>query len=190
VRRVLGPPQTTPGSAVGRGRTPEILPALSEGSGFTDLVHERLPTRTDRRYTPRPTSAAFRPRSYPEPTSKGSPWEGFHHGQQETRTVYAVVRDRNQQIRVQKGDIILCDLNDKLTAGDKITFDEVLILGHEGSVQIGKPSVAGAHVTAEVIGHEKGVKVIAFRFKRRKNVRKKRGFRAQYTRIRITDIVG
>ncbi len=104
--------------------------------------------------------------------------------------MYAVVRDRNQQIRVQKGDIILCDLNDKLTAGDKITFDEVLILGNEGSVQIGKPSVAGAQVTAEVIGHEKGVKVIAFRFKRRKNVRKKRGFRAQYTRIRITDIVG
>ena len=104
--------------------------------------------------------------------------------------MYAVVRDRNQQIRVQKGDIILCDLNDKLTAGDKITFDEVLILGNEGTVKIGKPSVAGALVTAEVIGHEKGVKVIAFRFKRRKNVRKKRGFRAQYTRIRITDIVG
>lgn len=104
--------------------------------------------------------------------------------------MYAVVRDRNQQTRVQKGDIILCDLNDKLAAGDKITFDEVLIVGDEGQVRIGKPTVAGASVTAEVIGHEKGVKVIAFRFKRRKNVRKKRGFRAQYTRVRIIDIVG
>jgi large subunit ribosomal protein L21 len=104
--------------------------------------------------------------------------------------VYAVLRDRNQQTRVQKGDVILCDLNDQLSAGDKITFDEVLIVGNEGQVRIGKPTVAGAKVTAEVIGHEKGVKVIAFRFKRRKNVRKKRGFRAQYTRVRILDIVG
>jgi large subunit ribosomal protein L21 len=104
--------------------------------------------------------------------------------------VYAVVRDRNQQTRVQKGEVILCDLNDKLSAGDKVTFGEVLILGNEGQVKIGKPTVAGAKVLGEVLGHEKGEKVIAFRFKRRKNVRKKRGFRAQYTRIRITDIVG
>jgi large subunit ribosomal protein L21 len=103
--------------------------------------------------------------------------------------VYAIVRDRNQQTRVEKGDVILCDLNSKLAAGDKVTFSEVLLVGNEGNVTLGKPTVAGASVTGEVIGHEKGVKVIAFRFKRRKNVRKKRGFRAQYTRVRITDIV-
>ena len=104
--------------------------------------------------------------------------------------MYAVVRDRNQQTRVQKGDVILCDLNDKLNAGDKVTFAEVLIVGNEGSVKIGKPTVAGAKVTGEVLGHEKGEKVIAFRFKRRKNVRKKRGHRQHYTEVKITAIHG
>ncbi len=104
--------------------------------------------------------------------------------------MYAIVKDRNQQTKVQKGDVILCDLNSSLEPGAKVTFDEVLLVGNEGQVKIGKPTVAGAKVTGEVIGHEKGVKVIAFRFKRRKNVRKKRGHRQQYTRVRITDIVG
>ena len=103
--------------------------------------------------------------------------------------MYAIVRDRNQQTRVQKGDVILCDLNAKLEPGAKLTFDEVLLVGDEGKVTIGKPLVKGAKVTAEVIGLAKGEKVIAFRFKRRKNVRVKRGHRQKYTRVRITDIV-
>jgi large subunit ribosomal protein L21 len=104
--------------------------------------------------------------------------------------VYAVVRDRNQQTRVQKGEVILCDLNDKLSAGDKVTFGEVLILGNEGQVKIGKPTVAGAKVLGEVLGHEKGEKVIAFRFKRRKNVRRKRGHRQHFTQVKIEKITG
>jgi large subunit ribosomal protein L21 len=103
--------------------------------------------------------------------------------------VYAIVRDRNQQTRVQKGDVILCDLNQALEPGAKVTFDEVLLVGDEGTVRIGKPTVAGAKVTGEVLGTAKGDKVIAFRFKRRKNVRKKRGHRQHYTQVRITEIL-
>lgn len=105
--------------------------------------------------------------------------------------MYAIIRDRNQQTKVEQGDVILCDLNDGLEAGSKITFDEVLLVGGgAGGVKIGKPLVAGASVTGEVLGEEKGDKVTAFRFKRRKKVRVKRGFRARYTKVRIDSIQG
>jgi large subunit ribosomal protein L21 len=104
--------------------------------------------------------------------------------------VYAIIRDRNQQTKVQQGDVILCDLNDALKPGDKVTFNEVLLLGNEGKLTIGKPTVQGASVSGEVLGMVKGEKVIAFRFKRRKNVRKKRGHRERYTQVRITSIQG
>ena len=102
--------------------------------------------------------------------------------------MYAIVRDRNQQTRVREGDVILCDLRGDLEPGSEVTFDEVLLVGDEGQVRIGKPTVAGARVTGEVVGEVKGDKVIAFRFKRRKNVRKKRGHRQRYTQVRITGI--
>lgn len=101
--------------------------------------------------------------------------------------MYAIIADRNQQTKVQKGDVILCDLNGK-TKGDKVTFDRVLLVGNEGQVTIGKPTVAGASVTGEVLGEATGPKVIAFRFKRRKGVRKKHGHRQSYTQVKITDI--
>ena len=101
--------------------------------------------------------------------------------------MYAIIADRNQQTKVQTGDIITCDLNGK-TKGDKVTFDRVLLVGNEGEVTIGKPTVAGASVSGEVLGEATGPKVIAFRFKRRKGVRKKHGHRQSYTQVRITDI--
>lgn len=103
--------------------------------------------------------------------------------------MYAIIRDRNQQTKVSKGDVILTDLSGH-KAGDKITFTEVLLVGNEGKVTIGKPTVKGASVTGEVLGEESGDKVIAFRFKRRKNVRKKRGHRQHYTQVKITAIQG
>jgi len=102
--------------------------------------------------------------------------------------LYAVINDSNQQTTVRAGDVILCDLKQGAQAGDEITFDQVLLVGDEGTVQVGKPTVSGASVTAEVLGEAKGEKVIAFRFKRRKNVRVKRGHRQRYTRVRITQI--
>ncbi len=104
--------------------------------------------------------------------------------------MYAVISDRNRQTTVRKGDILVCDLNSELESGAEIRFDNVLLMGGEGEVRIGTPTVKGASVTGEVLGEFKGTKVIAFRFHRRKNVRVKRGHRQRYTRVRITEIAG
>jgi large subunit ribosomal protein L21 len=62
------------------------------------------------------------------------------------------------------------------------------LVAADGKIQVGKPLVAGATVKAEVIGLTRGKKLVIFRFKRRKNVRRKTGHRQSYTKIRITDI--
>jgi large subunit ribosomal protein L21 len=102
--------------------------------------------------------------------------------------LYAIIQDRTRQTTVRAGDVILCDLNKSCAVGEKITFGDVLLAGHEGEVKIGKPKLANASVTGEVVGTFKGDKVVAFRFKRRKGVRRKRGHRQSYTQVRITAI--
>ena len=102
--------------------------------------------------------------------------------------MYAIIQDRTRQTTVRAGDVILCDLNKACTPGETITFGDVLLAGHEGDVKIGKPTLADARVTGEVIGTIKDDKVVAFRFKRRKGVRRKRGHRQRYTQVRITAI--
>ena len=104
--------------------------------------------------------------------------------------MYAVISDRNNQATVRVGDEILLDLMGEAERGSTITFDDVLLVGGDGGVKVGKPMVAGAKVTAEVLRMERGVKVVVFRFKRRKNIRVKKGHRQSYTRVRITDISG
>ena len=105
--------------------------------------------------------------------------------------MYAIISDRNNQATVRVGDEILCDLMGDAERGSSVTFDHVLLVGGEGGVKVGKPTVAGAKVTGEVIrSDERGAKVVVFRFKRRKNIRVKRGHRQSYTRVRITDIAG
>lgn len=101
--------------------------------------------------------------------------------------MYAIISDRNNQATVRVGDEVLCDLADA-APGSEITFDQVLLVGDEGGVRVGKPTVAGAKVTAEVIGEDRGKKLVVFRFRRRKNVRVKNGHRQRYTRVRITNI--
>ena len=102
--------------------------------------------------------------------------------------MYAIIQDRDRQATVRKGDVLELDLKAGSQPGDEITFEEVLLVGGEGAVKIGRPLLAGAKVTAEVLAETKGPKVIAFRFKRRKNVRRKRGHRQRYTQVRITGI--
>jgi large subunit ribosomal protein L21 len=102
--------------------------------------------------------------------------------------LYAIIQKKSRQVTVRKGDVIDMDLDAELEAGAQITFDEVLLVGREGEVRIGKPTVAGAKVTGEVVGVARGEKVVAFRFKRRKNVRRKRGHRQSFTRVKITGI--
>ena len=66
----------------------------------------------------------------------------------------------------------------------------MLLLGDEGETKVGTPLIEGARVTGEVLGESKGPKLVVFRFKRRKNVRVKKGHRQKYTNVRITAIDG
>ena len=102
--------------------------------------------------------------------------------------MFAVISDRGNQATVRVGDVVTCDFQSGWNPGDPVTFDKVLLMGDEGEVSVGKPTVEGAKVTGEVVNHCKGPKEVVFRFKRRKNVRVKRGHRQRYTRVRITGI--
>ncbi len=104
--------------------------------------------------------------------------------------MYAVISDKSRQFTVREGDVIYCDLKQATPAGETVTFDQVLLVGAEGSTTVGKPFVDGAQVTGEALKMVKGDKVLSFRFKRRKGVRVKQGHRQKYTPVKITGIQG
>lgn len=103
--------------------------------------------------------------------------------------MYAVISDRTRQIGVRVGDVVAMDHQDA-EAGQELVFDRVLLLANEGDVRVGAPTIAGAKVKAEVLGAFRGRKEVVYRFKRRKNVRVKKGHRQDYLRVKITAIQG
>ena len=102
--------------------------------------------------------------------------------------MYAVVDDRNQQYRVQPGDRIQIHLRNDVAEGDPLTFDKICLVGGEGKGVIGTPFVEGATVSAKVVRQIKGPKVVICKFRRRKNSRRRTGFRAQFTEVQIEAI--
>jgi large subunit ribosomal protein L21 len=102
--------------------------------------------------------------------------------------MFAVIRTGGKQYRVAKDDVIEVEH----LAGDpgaQVTLDDVLMVGGEGAeLRSGKPALAGASVTAEVVAQEKADKVLIFKKKRRHNYRRKRGHRQDLTVLRITGI--
>ena len=102
--------------------------------------------------------------------------------------MYAVFSDRGRQNGVRVGDQVTCDVHPDWNPGDQVTFDQVLMITNEGEVKVGTPTVDGASVQAEVVGPTKGKKEVVYRFKRRKNVRVKKGHRQSYIALRITKI--
>lgn len=104
--------------------------------------------------------------------------------------MYAIIAADGRQYKVQSGDEIQVDLRDGAQAGETVTFDQVLLLSGEGGIKVGKPTVAGASVAAEVLGLEQGDKVYIQKMRRRKNFRKRTGHRQSYTRVRIGAITG
>jgi large subunit ribosomal protein L21 len=102
---------------------------------------------------------------------------------------YAVIQAQGLQFRVQaEEEHILPHMGAE--PGAEVTFDRVLLISDAKGVQIGKPVVEGAAVTARVLGTERGPKVTVGVFKRRKKFRKKTGFRATLTRVKILAIRG
>ncbi len=101
--------------------------------------------------------------------------------------MYAIVEIAGQQFKVEK-DRYIYTHRLEANEGDILTFDKVLLTEDNGTVNVGKPTVSGAKVTAKVLGHAKGDKVIVFKKKRRKGYAKKNGHRQQFTKVLIEDI--
>jgi large subunit ribosomal protein L21 len=101
--------------------------------------------------------------------------------------MYAIVQTGGKQYRVQEGDILYIE---KLNAeeGTDVNFDQVLLVEKDGQVTVGSPFVAGATVTATVVQHGKGKKIIVFKYKPKKNYRRKQGHRQPFTKVQITKI--
>ena len=101
--------------------------------------------------------------------------------------MYAIFRALGKQFRAEKGKTIRLPLMEA-EAGAKVTFDEVLLSSDGQTIKAGTPLVAGAKVEAEVVGVGKEPKIYVFKFKRRKNYRRKTGHRQKYTEVRITNV--
>ena len=100
--------------------------------------------------------------------------------------MYAVIKTGGKQYRVTEGDRIRVEKLDG-EVGAKVELTEVLMIGGD-SVTIGKPLVKGAVVTAEIVAQDRAKKIIVFKFKRRKNYRRKNGHRQPYTELRVTGV--
>ncbi len=101
--------------------------------------------------------------------------------------MYAVIKTGGKQFQVSEGDVIQVE---KLEGqpGDTVEFEEVLMLRTDSDVKIGTPIVEGAAVSATILDQTKGKKIIVYKFKRRKDYRRKQGHRQKYTKLRIDTI--
>ncbi|MBP2648850.1 MAG: rplU [Gemmatimonadetes bacterium] len=100
---------------------------------------------------------------------------------------YAIFRALGKQFRAEKGKTLKLPLM-VAEPGAKVTFDEVLLSSDGTTIKAGAPLVKGARVEAEVVGHGKDEKLYVFKFKRRKNYRRKTGHRQKHTEVRITEV--
>ncbi len=101
--------------------------------------------------------------------------------------MYAVIKTGGKQYRVSEGDVISIE---KLAGsqGDEVVFAQVLLVGEGDQVHIGRPHLAEARVTGEIVSQYKGPKINVFKMKRRKGYKKKTGHRQELTRAKINRI--
>lgn len=98
--------------------------------------------------------------------------------------MYAVIETGGKQYTVQEGDLVKVEKLDA-NEGDAVTFDKVLLVARDGKINVGKPYVNDAKVEAKVLKQAKAKKVIVYKFKAKKNERKKKGHRQPYTLVEI-----
>lgn len=103
--------------------------------------------------------------------------------------MYAIIRDRGMQYRVEKGQVLTIDLIEEAESGSTIELGEVLLVGDGNGTRVGSPVLSGVKVQAEVIGEKKGDKIVIFRYRNKKRYRRRTGHRQRYTQIRISDII-
>ncbi len=101
--------------------------------------------------------------------------------------MYAIIETCGKQYKVSEGDVVFFEkLEDE--EGKKVKFDKVILVSNEGKVEVGTPYIKGAKVEGKVIAHGKAKKIIVFKYKAKKNYRRKQGHRQPYTKVEITSI--
>ena len=103
--------------------------------------------------------------------------------------MFAIVTIAGQQFKVEEGQQLFVHQLEA-AEGDKVTFDQVLLIERDGNLSVGTPVLNAAKVTATVLNRQKGDKVIVFKKKRRKGYKVKRGHRQSFTKIQIDSIAG
>ena len=108
---------------------------------------------------------------------------------EQTVSEQAIIKTGGKQYRVELGGVLRVE---KLAGeiGSAVSFDEVLFVGQGAQAKVGTPHVAGAAVSAEIVGQGRGKKLIVYKFRRRKNFRRKNGHRQSFTELKITGIRG
>lgn len=103
--------------------------------------------------------------------------------------MYAIIKTGGKQYLVHEGDVIRVEKLD-VEEGSEVTFDEVLAINDDDSLRVGTPILEGSKVEARVIKHGKGKKITVFKYKPKKNYRKKQGHRQPFTQVQISKIIG
>ena len=103
--------------------------------------------------------------------------------------MYAIIKTGGKQYRVAEGDILRVETLEQ-DPKQAVTFDQVLLIDNNGDLKVGKPTVAGAKVEAEVITHDRAKKVIIFKKKRTTTYARTIGHRQDFTEVRIEGIKG
>lgn len=103
--------------------------------------------------------------------------------------MYAVIETGGKQYRVQPGETVVVETLPGDT-GDAIEFRRVLLISADDSIAVGQPAIEGAVVTGEIVAQVLGEKLVVYKFKRRKNYRKRNGHRQPYTAVKIQKVVG
>ena len=100
--------------------------------------------------------------------------------------MYAIIATGGKQYRVSEGDVIYIEKIDA-QVDSMVSFD-VLLMGNDGDVKIGTPVVEGVKVEGKVVGQIRGEKIVVYKYKSKKNYRRKQGHRQPYTKVEITKI--
>lgn len=103
--------------------------------------------------------------------------------------MYAIIKTGGKQYLVREGDVLRVEKLD-VEEGMDISFDEVLAINSDGALKVGTPTLEGSKVEAKVIKQGKGKKITVYKYKPKKNYRKKQGHRQPFTQVQIGKIVG
>ena len=101
--------------------------------------------------------------------------------------MYAIIEACGRQYKVEEKMVVFFEKLEE-EEGKKVTFDKVILVSDNGKVQVGNPYVKGVKVEGKVVSHGRGKKILVFKYKPKKNERKTRGHRQDYTKVEITSI--